>query len=241
MTRMTGEPRSGSAPVIITIDGPAGTGKSTVAHGLARRLGLDFLDTGAMYRAAALVALRRDIDPADGVALAAALEDPELHFDWTCDPPRIMVGDDDVSTAIRSLEVSRVVSTVAAQPEVRERLVRRQRRIAEAHPRLVSEGRDQGSVVFPDASLQFYLDASEQVRAERRASQLVAAGQNIDPQQVIDDIRRRDHLDTTRADGPLVRPVGAIDIDTGIRSADDVVDLMESIARERLPEAGFAS
>ncbi|MHC5005470.1 MAG: (d)CMP kinase [Planctomycetota bacterium] len=225
--------------MIITIDGPAGTGKSTVAHGLARRLGLDFLDTGAMYRAAALVAIRRGIDPEDGPALAAAVEEADLHFDWSADPPRMMLGEDDVSDEIRTLEVSRIVSTVAARREVRAVLVARQRLIARRHPRLVSEGRDQGSVVFPTASLRFYLDADVAVRAERRAMQLSAAGRAVDRQSVIDDIRRRDELDATRRAGPLVRPEGAIDIDTGLRSADAVVALMESVARERLPEAGF--
>lgn len=228
-------------PVVITIDGPAGTGKSTVAHRLARRLGLDFLDTGAMYRAAALVALRAGIEPDDGPALATALGEARLHFDWTADPPRMMLGDEDVSEAIRSLEVSRVVSSVAARPEVRAVLVDRQRRIAREHPRLVTEGRDQGSVVFPDASLRFYLDADESVRAERRAQQLGSSGQPVDRQRVIDDIRRRDALDAARRDGPLIRPEGAIDIDTGLRSADAVVRLMESIARERLPDAEFAT
>jgi cytidylate kinase len=227
--------------VIITIDGPAGTGKSTVAHHLARRLGLDFLDTGAMYRAAALIALRRGIDPEDGAALVEALELARMHFDWSADPPRMMLGDEDVGEEIRSLEVSTVVSTVAAQPEVREVLVRHQRRIADDHPRLVSEGRDQGSIVFPDASLRFYLDADVEVRAQRRALQLSSAGRAVDRDRVIDDIRRRDRLDATRRAGPLVRPQGAIDIDTGLRSAEAVVRLMEAVARERLPEAGFAT
>jgi cytidylate kinase len=226
--------------VIITIDGPAGTGKSTVAHQLARRLGLDFLDTGAMYRAAALVAQRQGLDPSDGPGLAEALERADLHFDWTADPPRMMLGDEDVSDEIRTLDVSRTVSTVAAQPEVRAVLVRHQRRIAERHPRLVSEGRDQGSVVFPEASLRFYLDADVEVRAERRALQLSSAGRAIDRDRVIDDIRRRDRLDAARRAGPLVRPEGAIDIDTGLRSAEAVVKLMESVARERLPEAELA-
>lgn len=228
-------------PVVITIDGPAGTGKSTVAHKLAGRLGLDFLDTGAMYRSAALIALRGGIDPDDGPMLAKALRGARLHFDWAADPPRMMVGDDDVSGEIRSLRVSEVVSTVAAQPEVREVLVEQQRRIAAEHPRLVSEGRDQGSVVFPDASLRFYLDADEKVRAERRAQQLDSSGEPVDREQVIEDIRRRDERDATRRAGPLIRPEGAIDIDTGLRSADAVVALMESIARERLPDAEFAA
>ncbi len=237
---MPGAPLKNTKPtVIITIDGPAGTGKSTVAYGLARRLGLDFLDTGAMYRAAAFLALQEGLAPNDGPAIAGTLLEADLHFDWTYRPPKVMLGDRDVSRQIRGLEVSASVSVVAAQQDVRRVLVAQQRRIAERHPRLISEGRDQGSVVFPDASLRFYLDADVSVRARRRAAQLVSAGQEIDDQQVIDDIRRRDQLDATRRDSPLVRPEGAIVVDTGERSASEVIDLMESISRERLPEAGF--
>ena len=221
--------------LIITIDGPAGTGKSTVAHRLAERLGLEYLDTGAMYRAAAVIALDRGIDPADGPTLAAAVNRAEMRFDWTQAPPPLMLGDRDVSRRIRDLEVSAIVSIVAAQTAIRRVLVQEQRRIAAEHPRLVTEGRDQGSIVFPDAPVRFYLDAEVSVRAERRMKQLAEAGKPADAEQVSQDIRRRDHIDSTRADGPLTRPDGAIDIDTNYRTAEQVVDLMESIARRRLP------
>jgi cytidylate kinase len=235
---MSAQPASPTR-VIITIDGPAGTGKSTVAHMLANRLGLEFLDTGAMYRAAALIALDRHIEPDDGPALADAVQDAELHFDWTSDPPRLLVGEREVSRRIRDMDVSGVVSIVAAQSELRRVLVQQQRRIAQRHPRLVSEGRDQGSVVFPDASLRFYLDAEVSVRANRRAAQLAAAGKTVDQQRVVRDIEERDRLDASRSDGPLVRPQGAIDINTGSRTASQVVDEMETIARRELPAAGF--
>ena len=227
-------------PVIITIDGPAGTGKSTVAHMLAKRLGLEFLDTGAMYRAAALIALENNIDPSDGPGLAEALMHADLHFDWKSDPPRILVHDRDVGRRIRDLDVSAIVSLVAAQTPVRTVLVQQQRRTAQRHPRLVSEGRDQGSVVFPDASLRFYLDADVRVRAKRRVAQLAAAGKTVDSHRVEHDIQERDRLDASRPDGPLIRPEGAIIIDTGDLSAEKVVDRMESIARERLGDAELA-
>ncbi len=226
-------------PVIITIDGPAGTGKSTVASLLARRLGLEFLDTGAMYRAAALVALEQGIQPDDGEMLAKAVERADLHFDWQTDPPRVMLGDRDISQRIREMDVSAIVSIVAAQAPLRRVLVQEQRRIAHKHPRLVSEGRDQGSVVFPDASLRFYLFADVAVRAHRRVAQLVASGVAVDEQRVVRDIEERDRLDATRQVGPLVRPQGAIDIDTSNRTAEQVVDVMEAIARQRLPDADF--
>jgi cytidylate kinase len=151
-----------------------------------------------------------------------------------------MIGSEDVSGPIRDLAVSAIVSVVAAQPEVRSVLVSQQRQIAAAHPRLVTEGRDQGSVVFPDADLRFYLDAAVEVRAERRAAQLVASGRQVDRTQVIDDIRERDRLDSQRSEGPLIRPAGAVTIDTGAGSVEDIVDTMESIARPRLPQARFA-
>ncbi|UCD75430.1 MAG: (d)CMP kinase [Phycisphaerales bacterium] len=224
-------------PLIITIDGPAGTGKSTVAHGLAERLGLEYLDTGAMYRAAAVIALDQNLDPADGEALAEAVAGAEMRFHWAENPPPLMLGERDISDRIRDMDVSAIVSIVAAQPAVRRVLVQEQRRIASGHPRLVTEGRDQGSVVFPDAPLRFYLDADVSVRAERRMKQLAEAGKPVDRAHVMRDIRKRDRIDSTREDGPLTRPDGAIDIDTNHRTAEEVVDLMESIVRENLPDA----
>ena len=225
--------------VIITIDGPAGTGKSTVAHLLATRLGLEFLDTGAMYRAAALIALELDIEPTDGHLLADAVHRSDMHFDWKHDPPRLLISDRDVSRRIRDMDVSEIVSIVAQQPELRRVLVDQQRRIATRHPRLVTEGRDQGSVVFPDAAMRFYLHADVQVRADRRMAQLVASGKSVDEDRVRRDILERDRLDASRRDGPLIKPEGAVEIDTGSRSAIEVVDQMESVVRDALPHARF--
>ncbi len=225
--------------VIITIDGPAGTGKSTVAHLLAERLGVDFLDTGAMYRAVALVAIEQAIDPDDGPAVAAAVQAEGVGFDWTRDPPTVQLNGRDVGRRIREQDVSDLVSIVAAHPEVRSRLVQQQRRIAQEHPRLVTEGRDQGSVVFPDAGLRIYLDAAAEVRADRRVSQLAAAGMPADRDRIVSDIRERDRRDSARSDGPLVCPQGAIVVDTSHLTRDLVVDELERISREHFPAAGL--
>lgn len=232
-------PQPHPRPVIITIDGPAGTGKSTVAHLLAKRLGLEFLDTGAMYRAAALIAIERGIDPCDGPELARAVAAADLHFDWKTDPPCIMLDQRDVGGRIRDMDVSGIVSLVAAQGELRQVLVRQQQRIARRHPRLVSEGRDQGSVVFPDADVRFFLQADVKVRATRRVAQMAAAGKSVDPERIERDIAERDRIDATRADSPLVRPDGAVDVDTGHKTAQEVVDEMETVVRRRLPDAEF--
>lgn len=244
-TDSTPPPRSvgaSASTIIITIDGPAGTGKSTLAHHLAKRLGIEFLDTGAMYRAAALVAIERGIDPGNGLTLGEALAQIDLHFDWSADPPRVMLDDRDVTGRIRDLDVSSKVSQAAAQPEVRRHLVRAQQDIARRHPRLVSEGRDQGSVVFPDAPVRFFLHADVGVRADRRMAQLLEAGKtDVDKDRIMRDIEQRDQMDTTRRDGPLIRPSGAIDIDTSHRSIDDLVDEMEAVVREKLPDAGFTT
>jgi cytidylate kinase len=235
-----GEPMN-ERGVIITIDGPAGSGKSTVARRLAERLGLDVLDTGAMYRAAALLALDRGIAPDNGEALAAAVGEIGMDFDWSADPPQLLLGGRDVAKRIRDMDVSGIVSVVAAQSPVRRVLVEQQRRIATEHPRLVTEGRDQGSSVFPDAPVRFYLDADVAERARRRVKQLRDAGQSIDEQAIARDIADRDRIDSTRADAPLTRPAGAIIVDTSDLSIEQVVDRLESEVRSRVAEAELAS
>lgn len=217
--------------LIITIDGPAGTGKSSVAHRLAKALGLEFLDTGAMYRAASVLAMEEGIDPADGGRLAQRLRERRIAFDWRADPPRILLDRTDVSRKIRLLAVSEIVSIVAACPEVRAVLIEAQRRLGAEHPRLVSEGRDQGSVVFPDADVRFFLTASPQVRALRRLEQLRGQGMDATLEAIEQDIRRRDALDSTRAVGPLVCPVGATVIDSTGLTMDEVVARMVAVVQ----------
>lgn len=189
---------------VIAIDGPAGSGKSTVARHVAERLGLDYLDTGAMYRAVALAALQQGVDPSEHDRLGALAAEVVVEE----------------SPAIRSPEVTKAVSAVAAVPAVRAELVRRQREWAAAHDGGVIEGRDIGTVVFPDAELKVFLTASEDERARRRGDEVGA--RNYDA--VAADLARRDQLDSGRAVSPLVVADDALVIDTTGRDVDEIVE-----------------
>lgn len=213
--------------LIITLDGPAGSGKSSVARTLAQRLGLEFLDTGAMYRGLTARSLDTGVE-ADQLAQTA-----EITFDWSADPPRLRVDGADVTDRLRDADVSGQVSQVAAMAAVRDVLVRSQKQIGIDHPRLVTEGRDQGSVVFPGAQVKFYLDASPPVRARRRAEQIRRAGREADEQAIMQAILQRDERDSTRPDGPLICPPDAIRVDTSDMTLDQVVDHLESLVRQR--------
>lgn len=214
-------------PIIVTIDGPAGTGKSSVARTLAARLGLDFLDTGAMYRAAAAVIIDRRVDPANVDAVVREVEGANVRFDWSTDPPEVLAWDHPMGGRIRAADVTRVVSPIAGIGRLRELMVRSQREIARVHPRLVTEGRDQGSVVFPHAAVKFYLDASPEVRSRRRAEQLRASGQDPDEGALLREIIERDRSDSSRSDGPLICPPDAERVDTSSLSFEQVVTLLE--------------
>jgi cytidylate kinase len=201
---------------VIAIDGPAGSGKSTVGRALAERLGLRYLDTGAMYRGVAFAALRRGVDPGELEPVGDIVSDLELE-----------VGDDgitvdgvDATIEIRGPEVTRAVSLVAANPAVRTELRRRQREWAERNGGGVIEGRDIGSVVFPDADLKVYLTAAAEVRAARRSKEVA----DLDYETVARDIARRDALDQGRDDSPLTEAAGAVVVDTTDKSVDAIVD-----------------
>ena len=224
-------------PIIITIDGPAGTGKSSVARELARRLGLDFLDTGAMYRAAAAIVLDKDVPRSDAPAVVRMVAGADLRFDWSADPPRIMAFDRPIDGRIRDPDVTDVVSEIASIPELRRHMVAKQRLIAEQHRRLVTEGRDQGSEVFPDAAVKFYLDADPAVRARRRVEQIRAKagpGAAINEAEMLQDIVDRDRSDSSRQVGPLICPGDAVRVDTSSLTFEQVVNELEDQVRGRV-------
>ena len=200
---------------MIAIDGPAGSGKSTVARRVAERLGLDYLDTGAMYRSVAFAALERGVDVADGEAVAALAHGLDIVV-----AGRVTVDGVDATSAIRGPEVTRAVSVVAAVPGVRREMVRRQRAWLEDREGGVVEGRDIGTVVFPDADLKVFLTASDDVRAKRRAGETAVD----DVGAVAADIARRDTLDSTRAASPLAVADDALVIDTTGLDVDAVVE-----------------
>jgi cytidylate kinase len=226
-----------SRPLIVTIDGPAGTGKSSASAMLAERLGFDMLDTGAMYRAVALLALEAGIGPADGALIAAAIDRSTLEVDFSVQPPVIRLDGRDVHLRIRDHDVTSIVSQVASHRDVRRRMVEAQRQVALTHARLVTEGRDQGTVVFPDAVVRIWLDARPEVRAFRRAEELRAQGLAVDDAAVLRDIAHRDASDRGRAEGPLRQPAGAHVVDTSDLSFSQVVDRLEAIVRESLAAA----
>jgi len=203
------------AAVIVAIDGPAGAGKSTVGRAVAARLGLDYLDTGAMYRAITFAALRRGIDPGDQDDVAVLSSEVEM----TLDGSSVTVDGVDATVEIRGREVTAAVSAVAANPRVRSELVRRQRSWVAAHGGGVVEGRDIGSVVFPNATLKLYVTASPRVRAERRVAEIGG-----DVAEVEASIIERDRKDSTRADSPLTETPDAVVVDTTDLSIDEVVE-----------------
>jgi cytidylate kinase len=217
---------------VVAIDGPAGAGKSTVARGLAERLGYTFLDTGALYRAVALIAQERQIPWNDGVRLGALASGLEIVFEKDEGQTRVIVDGRDVTESIRKPEISDGASKVSALSEVRTSLLDMQRRVATA-ANVVAEGRDIGTVVFPSSPAKFFLIASPETRAQRRSLELQAAGRPADIDDVLAEIRARDARDSGRALAPLRRAEDAIEIDSSKLTPDEVMAQMIAIVRER--------
>lgn len=210
--------------MIITIDGPAGSGKSTTARKLAARLGIPYLDTGAMYRVVTLAALEDGVDLQDDAALA----DLARHADYDLDPGpthiRVTLRGRDVTEEIRSMRVNDHTRYIAASPGVRAVLIEKQCELARRLGSLVTEGRDQGSAAFPHADAKFFLDADPNKRAERRLHDLLSDGEEVTLDQVLANLQHRDQTDTERAVAPLTVPPGAIQIDTSELAIAEVLE-----------------
>ena len=217
--------------MIVAIDGPAGAGKSTVARAVADALGVGYVDTGAMYRALTLLALRSGTDLADDAALADLARANPVRLSHGSTGLRVYIAGDDVTMAIREADVTGAVSQVAAHPGVRAEMVDLQRDIMGAGD-WVSDGRDIGSVVCPDAAVKVFLTASVDERARRRHAELVARGDQVDLRGIRDDVERRDHADSSRAASPLVVADGAVILDTTGMGIDEVVRRIAGMAQE---------
>ncbi|MEX0611043.1 MAG: (d)CMP kinase [Pirellulales bacterium] len=214
--------------MIVTIDGPAGAGKSCAARGLARRLGFRFLDTGAMYRAVTLAARERGLDLADSEQLADLVG--ELGVELADN--RVLLNGRDVTDSIRKFEIAAATHYAADNPAVRAQLVQWQRAAA-AGDDVVTEGRDQGTVVFPRAECKIFLTAAEEERARRRHADLLARGEDIPFEDVLTNQRLRDYRDATRSVGALRKADDAIEVSTDGMSPDEVVDRLEEIVRSK--------
>ncbi|HSM90787.1 MAG TPA: (d)CMP kinase [Desulfobacterales bacterium] len=218
--------------LLITIDGPAGAGKTTVSRLLAGRLGYRYIDTGALYRGVAVAARRRTVDPQDDAALGRLLEGIDLNFLPGEGGQRLTVGGEDITEDIRTPEISMLASAVSARPVVRAYLLKVQRELGRQKG-AVFEGRDMGTVVFPEAEVKFFLSASESTRALRRFAEIQAkTGASLE--EVERDMRRRDEQDSTRALAPLAPAPDAIRIDSTGLGIDQVVDLMAAHIQARL-------
>ncbi len=221
-----------STSVVIAVDGPAGTGKSSVSRGLARALGARYLDTGAMYRIVTLAVLRAGIDLDDANSIAAVAAEAKLAVGYDPDEDRSYLAGEDVSTEIRGDEVTKAVSAVSAVPAVRTRLVELQRQLAAGTGSVVVEGRDIGTVVLTDADVKIFLTASAQERARRRNDQNIANGLGDDYEGVLADVQRRDHLDSTRAVSPLRAADDAVVVDTSDMPESEVIDHLVALVKQ---------
>lgn len=218
--------------LIVAIDGPSGAGKSSVTRALAERVGYTQIDTGAMFRVVALMALRNNVNPDDEKALAELCNRFDIEFDLVAGVPVVLANGEDVSAQIRSPEISLLTSKVAAIPAVRGYLLDIQRKMGEQGG-VVLEGRDIGTVVFPNADLKFFLTASAEERGRRRFAELAAKGVDVTLEQTVAEVVQRDEQDMNRASAPLIRAEDAIEIDSTGLSPEEVIALLESHVRHR--------
>lgn len=222
-----------AAPLLVALDGPAGSGKGTVARRVAELLDLPYYDTGAMYRALALAVLDRGIDPEDREAVAQMLPEVQVDLERRGTAYEVRLDGDSVEHRIRTPQVGEATSRIATHPAVRRKMVELQRRIGRRHGG-VMEGRDIGTRVFPEAPVKIYLDASQEVRAERRWRQLRDAGREVSREEALDDVRRRDRRDSNREDSPLTWDDSYTRIDTSDLNPDEAVEaVLAAIQRSR--------
>ena len=218
-----------SRRIIVAIDGPAGAGKSTIARNVAAKLGFIYIDTGAMYRAVALWAARTGVALDDMHRLEQLAREARIHFETG---NRVFLNGEDVSEAIREPDIAPAASQVAAVPAVRRALVEKQREMGESSS-IVMEGRDIGSIVFPEATVKIFLDAPPQVRAERRTREYAGTGRTVDQTATVRDMEERDRRDRTRPESPLMQAPDAIYIDSGGLSVDEVEQAVLKVVRDK--------
>lgn len=219
--------------IAVAIDGPAGAGKSSIAREAARELGYLYVDTGALYRAIGHYALQKGVNPADGADVAALLGGIHVALRYVQGEQRVFLNEEDVSSAIRTPEVSMAASAVSAHPAVRDFLLELQRGIAREND-VIMDGRDIGTVVLPSAQLKFFLTATPEERARRRFLELKQKGQEADYEQVLKEIRQRDYNDENRAVAPLKPAPGAIQVDTTGKTLEQSAALLVGMIKERL-------
>lgn len=218
--------------LIVAVDGPSGTGKSTTCRALAKRLDAKYVDTGAMYRVATLAVLRAGVDPANTAAVIEATANLPLEVSDDPDSTQVIFDGEDVSRVIREDEVTRNVSAVSAIPEVRQNLVDLQRSLAAQAHRAIVEGRDIGTVVLADSPAKAFMTASAEVRAQRRHDQNLAAGMESDFDTVLADVQRRDAADSSRATSPLRPAEDAVLVDTSDMTRDEVLDALVAVIED---------
>jgi len=220
--------------LIIAIDGPAGSGKSTIAKMIARELGFTYIDTGAMYRAVALKIKRLGINPDDPEAVLEVLKNTEIDLRPSEEGIKIFLDGEDVSDRIRTEEIGKIASKIARHRKVREILVQMQRELGKRAKDAVIEGRDTGTVIFPDADIKFFLTASAEVRAERRYRELKEKGLNVNYDRILREVKERDRLDKTRKESPLKPAEDAVIIDTSDKDIDQVFRQLIDIIKKRV-------
>jgi cytidylate kinase len=217
----------------IAIDGPSGAGKSTVAQSLAKRMGYVYIDTGAMYRSVALKVKEKGISPEDESALNELASSLHITFVTKGDQTHVFCDGEDITSAIRTPEISRLASSISKQKEVRKSLVQFQRKMGKEGG-VILEGRDIGTVVFPDADVKFYLDADSDERVRRRYHEMVQKGIQVDFKETREELVQRDHDDMHRTHSPLKKAKDALWIDSTHRSVEEVVEEMVSIVKTRV-------